>query len=60
MRDPTADRRLVEYCLSVPTEQFNREGVLKALSKAALADRLPIEVLGEKRGGCKPLTGMRD
>ena len=22
LRDPTADKRLVEYCLSIPTEQY--------------------------------------
>ena len=51
LRDPTADRRLVEFCLSVPTEQFFRDGVLKALGRAALLDRVPVEVLSEKRKG---------
>ena len=45
VRDPTADRRLVEFCLSVPTEQFMRDGVPRALARRALADRLPAEVL---------------
>jgi len=51
VRDPTADRRLVEFCLSVPTEQFFRDGVSKALGRAALLDRVPIEVLSETRKG---------
>ena len=46
MRDPTADRRLVEFCLSVPTDQYMRGGVPRALARQALADRLPAEVLG--------------
>jgi asparagine synthase (glutamine-hydrolysing) len=51
VRDPTADRRLIEFCLSVPTEQFFHDGVPRALARAALADRVPAEVLNEKRHG---------
>ncbi|HVC57499.1 MAG TPA: asparagine synthetase B [Stellaceae bacterium] len=51
VRDPTADRRLIEFCLSVPTEQFFRDGVPRALARAALADRIPPAVLNEKRRG---------
>jgi hypothetical protein len=43
VRDPTADRRLIEFCLSVPTEQFFRNGVPRALARAALADRVPAD-----------------
>ena len=50
-RDPTGDRRLIEFCLSVPTEQYFRNGVPRALARAALADRVPPEVLNEKRRG---------
>ncbi len=45
VRDPTADRRLVEFCLAVPTEQFLRDGQPRALARRALADRLPAAVL---------------
>jgi asparagine synthase (glutamine-hydrolysing) len=45
MRDPTANRALVEFCLSVPTDQFMRDGVPRALARRALADRLPAAVL---------------
>jgi asparagine synthase (glutamine-hydrolysing) len=51
VRDPTTDRRLIEFCLSVPTEQFFRNGVPRALARAALADRVPAEVLNERRRG---------
>jgi asparagine synthase (glutamine-hydrolysing) len=50
-RDPTADIRLLEFCLSVPTEQFLRNGVQKALARRALSDRLPQVVLDEWRKG---------
>jgi asparagine synthase (glutamine-hydrolysing) len=51
MRDPTADRRLVEFCLSVPAEQFVQGGTTRALARGAFADRLPPEVVGEVRKG---------
>jgi asparagine synthase (glutamine-hydrolysing) len=50
-RDPTADRRLVEFCLAVPTDQYYQNGVGRSLARRALADRLPAEVLREKRKG---------
>jgi asparagine synthase (glutamine-hydrolysing) len=49
-RDPTTDRRLVEYCLAVPPEQLVRNGVTRALARRALADRLPEAVLDAPRG----------
>jgi asparagine synthase (glutamine-hydrolysing) len=50
-RDPTADKRLVEFCLSVPTDQFLNDGVPRALAKRALADRLPRAVLDASKKG---------
>ncbi len=50
-RDPTADKRLVEYCLSLPTEQFLSNGVQRSLARRALADRLPRAVLEERKKG---------
>ena len=50
-RDPLADKRLVEYCLSIPTEEYLANGVTRALAKRALADRLPQAVLNERKRG---------
>jgi asparagine synthase (glutamine-hydrolysing) len=50
-RDPTADRRLVEFCLSVPTDQFFRDGVGRSLVRRAMAGRLPPVVTEERRAG---------
>lgn len=50
-RDPTADVRLLEFCLAVPPEQFFAGGRSKALARLALADRLPGSVLDEPRRG---------
>jgi asparagine synthase (glutamine-hydrolysing) len=46
VRDPTADRRIIEYCLAVPPEEFVRGGMTRSLARRAFADRLPPEVAG--------------
>ena len=50
-RDPTGNRRLVEFCLSLPVDLLLKEGVRRPLARAALADRLPPEILDETRKG---------
>lgn len=40
-RDPTADRRVVEYCMAVPGSQYLRNGVTRSLLRRAMAGRLP-------------------
>ena len=44
-RDPTADRRLVEFSLRVPAEQLIFGGQPRALLRKVLADRVPRELL---------------
>lgn len=44
-RTPLLDIRLLEYCLSIPQEQFLQHGIHRNLTKLALADRLPQCVL---------------
>lgn len=51
VRDPMSDRRLIEFCLSVPADQYLADGVPRALARRALADRLPAAVTGELRKG---------
>jgi asparagine synthase (glutamine-hydrolysing) len=50
-RDPTADRALIELCLSIPPEAFLAGGRARALARTAFADRLPCLVLDETRKG---------
>ncbi|HEY6816884.1 MAG TPA: asparagine synthase-related protein [Croceibacterium sp.] len=50
-RDPTADRRLVEFCLSAPMDQYLRLGERRSLGRRALSDRLPATVLDSRRKG---------
>ncbi len=49
-RDPTGDRRLTEFCLSLPPDQLLANGVSRRLARLALADRLPEAVLDAARG----------
>ncbi|MDB5692557.1 MAG: asparagine synthase, partial [Alphaproteobacteria bacterium] len=51
VRDPTADRALVELCLSIPAEAYLAGGRTRALARDAFADRLPRLVLDETRKG---------
>lgn len=50
-RDPTADRRLAEFCLSLPLDMLLKDGRRRPLARAALADRLPPAVLDGKLRG---------
>ncbi|HEX8512019.1 MAG TPA: asparagine synthase-related protein [Allosphingosinicella sp.] len=50
-RDPTADVRLIEFCLSLPLEMLLDGIARRPLARAALSDRLPPSVLDEKRRG---------
>ncbi len=50
-RDPTADRRLIEFLFTLPTTAFLDRGVQRALGKRAFSDRLPAAVLDERRRG---------
>ena len=65
-RDPLGDKRLAEFCLAIPTDQYLHDGVPRALAKAAFADRLPQAVLTERKMGYQAadwhegLTAARD
>jgi asparagine synthase (glutamine-hydrolysing) len=50
-RDATADRRLIEFCFSLPLGMLMKDGVRRPLARAALSDRLPAQVLGQRAKG---------
>ncbi|MBN9525993.1 MAG: hypothetical protein J0H82_07320 [Alphaproteobacteria bacterium] len=50
-RDPLGDVRLAEFCLAIPPDQFTRLGHDRFLARRVLSDRLPSEVLAERRSG---------
>ena len=51
VRDPTGDQRLVEFCLALPHDQFQRNGQSRWLIRRAMAGRLPPEVLWNPERG---------
>lgn len=51
MRDPTADLRLIEFCLAVPESQYLGNGQFKWLLRRAMKDVLPPEILNIKTRG---------
>jgi asparagine synthase (glutamine-hydrolysing) len=53
--DPTADLRIVEFCLGLPPSQYVREGQRRALVRRAMAGLLPpVVLLNERRGRQAP------
>jgi len=59
VRQPLADRRLLEFLLSVPEPMFRREGVPRSFARKILADRLPREIVEERRRGTNGLAWYR-
>jgi asparagine synthase (glutamine-hydrolysing) len=51
VRDPHADRRLLEFALAVPEPMFRRNGVPRSFARRVLSDRLPREIIDERRRG---------
>ena len=44
MRDPTADKRVIEFCLSVPDSQYVRDGKGRFLLRRAMSGIIPDKV----------------
>lgn len=44
-RDPTADRRLLDFSFALPPEQLLHRGEWRPLARRALADRVPAQIL---------------
>lgn len=51
--DPFSDRRIFEFCLSLPDEQFLSKGIWRRLSRRAFADRLSPEIITNYRRGAQ-------
>jgi asparagine synthase (glutamine-hydrolysing) len=54
IRDPLADRRLIEFSLGIPTEQYANNGKHRKLIKRMMSDLLPQEITSRK-----PLAGRQ-
>jgi len=44
IRDPLGDPRLIEFCLNVPEEHYQRDGRPRALQRDVIADRVPPDI----------------
>jgi asparagine synthase (glutamine-hydrolysing) len=61
--DPTADRRVVELCMSIPDEAYIMGTAPRQLYREAMKDMLPAELLQAKGGGLQSsdfLENFRD
>jgi asparagine synthase (glutamine-hydrolysing) len=52
-RTPAFDRRLVEFCIGIPEDQYFRKGCDRWLIRRAMKGRLPDVVLGKKKYGAQ-------
>ncbi|MGN7851931.1 asparagine synthetase B family protein [Exiguobacterium sp. 22311] len=48
-RDPTSDRKLIEFCAQLPMETFSSQGISKKIVRTIMKDRLPTSILNSKR-----------
>jgi asparagine synthase (glutamine-hydrolysing) len=56
--DPTADRRVMEFCLSVPEEHYCANGRRRSLIQDAMSGILPAKVLEERRRGRQSMDAV--
>jgi asparagine synthase (glutamine-hydrolysing) len=52
-RSPAADRRLVEFCIGIPNDQYRRKGRERWLIKRMMQGRLPDPVLSNTKRGAQ-------
>jgi asparagine synthase (glutamine-hydrolysing) len=51
LRDPTADKRLIEFCLAIPRQQYIAGGQARSLARRAMKDRLPAATINRQVRG---------
>ncbi|MET4700009.1 asparagine synthase (glutamine-hydrolyzing) [Constrictibacter sp. MBR-5] len=51
LRDPLGDRRMVEFCLALPPELWQRDGRPRSFARDVLSDRVPPRVVNEHKRG---------
>jgi asparagine synthase (glutamine-hydrolysing) len=60
LRDPTGDRRFLEFCLALPLEQFYRDGQERRLVRRLMRGRLPDEILFSRLRGVQGVGWFRN
>jgi asparagine synthase (glutamine-hydrolysing) len=53
LRMPAADRRVIEFCIGIPEDQYLRKGRDRWLIRRAMEGRLPDRVLNQKKSGAQ-------
>ena len=51
LRDPTNDKRIWDFCFSIPPEQYVAEGLPRSLIRRAMRGRVPATTLARTRRG---------
>jgi asparagine synthase (glutamine-hydrolysing) len=51
VRDPTTDKRVIEYCFRLPYREFVRGGVRRSIARRSFRDRVPAAILDNRRRG---------
>ena len=51
LRDPTKDKRVIEFCLRLPADQFCKEGAERRLVREYMKDIVPAHILEAKTKG---------
>lgn len=51
IRDPTADKRIIEYCFGIPENQYTQRGQEKMLIRRGMAGLMPDSFLWNKQKG---------
>lgn len=51
LRDPTKDKRILEFCASIPMEQFCKKGIDRRLVKEYLSDIIPKHIIRFSKQG---------
>ena len=50
-RDPTMDKRIIEFCVRLPVDQFTRDGVFRRLVRTYLSSDMPTHVTTSNQRG---------
>jgi asparagine synthase (glutamine-hydrolysing) len=56
---PHGDRRLLEFALAVPEPLYRKNGIPRSFARSVFSDRLPPEILNERRRGAQAVTWFR-
>ena len=51
IRDPTRDKRIIEFTRAIPKDQFTKDGCTRRLIREYMSDLMPQHIINEKRIG---------